>query len=668
MCRPQVQAPSGQAHGQPQLVHVWVDPEYAAKRQNAQHTYLGVTEDKRVTSKKKWHASINRKIKGEQRRFDRFFATEEEAAVAINTWCEQHGMTAPNYIGGRLVPASQLPAPPQTAAAGPRPATPAQRPPRRKYIPRRRAPSPGSPAATTHYGSPALAAKSRIAPTSSGSEQTLHTKQQEGQPSHQPAAGQAQQDDTAPEVTQQLQPSTGTAFPASAAPQHAHHVTAAWDSIERFITPDVSEPTLGHYLTGHREPSPSVHVEPDRTPEPADVAEGSGATSSPEGGCCGAGAGTLILAVGHNSHDQVHWIRCQFPDMCASSARHAYTQVFLIKLLLPSCKSQAAIETGRSDKLCGRRLSGLLCPLQPPQLPRRAAAWSAASGAGKCECISSVDCAPSADRQQAFAACQLLSAEVRVVQAGDLLLDWMQKLKRKVAVAAVHWQPEYEDVAVQQQLQSWCAALMDRADDLDPGCTWGLQILLAVSQHPDDIQLRHYSRCEDHRLGTALAPQLRADQGVELPMASTGNVLVVTCCEHLFAWPDGKAAAMLMLGGRWGNKEATHQVCRSLHTMPEVCPCHTISSLQAGTVTCTQIWHVSTLHPIHLHKRVGQPQHMGSLKSSAAALRSFVLSEGLLSGTAELTVVLDVALLCHQLPSLKPCSCGSKIYVAFWQA
>ena len=172
MCRPQVQAPSGQAHGQPQLVHVWVDPEYAAKRQNAQHTYLGVSEDKRVASEKKWHASINRIIKGEQRRFDRFFATEEEAAVAINTWCEQHGMTAPNFIGGRPVPASQLPAPPQTAAAGPRSATPAQRPPRRRYIPRRRAPSPGSPAAATHYGSPALAAKSRTAPTSSGSEQT----------------------------------------------------------------------------------------------------------------------------------------------------------------------------------------------------------------------------------------------------------------------------------------------------------------------------------------------------------------------------------------------------------------------------------------------------------------------------------------------------------------
>ena len=246
--------------------------------------------------------------------------------------------------------------------------------------------------------------------------------------------------------------------------------------------------------------------------------------------------------------------------------------------------------------------------------------------------------------------CIFSSAEVRVVQAGDLLLDWMQKLKRKVTVAAVHWQPEYKDVAVQQQLQSWCAALMDRADGLDPGCTWGLQILLAVSQHPDDMQLCHYSRCEDHRLGTALAPQLRADQGVELPMASTGNVLVVTCCEHLFAWPDGQAPAMLMLGGRWGNKEATHQVCRSLHTMPEVCPCHTISSLQAGTVTCTHIRHVSTLHPIHLHKRVGQPQHMGSLKSSAAALpsmRSFVLSERLLPGTAELAVVLDAALLCH---------------------
>ena len=175
------------------------------------------------------------------------------------------------------------------------------------------------------------------------------------------------------------------------------------------------------------------------------------------------------------------------------------------------------------------------------------------------------------------------------MQAEDLLLNWMQKLKRKVAVAAVHWQPEYGDAAAEQQLQSWCAAVIDRADELDPGCTWGLQILLAVSQHTDDIQLCHYSRCEGDRTGTVLTPQLRADQGVELHMASTGNVLVVTCSERLFVWPDGKSPAMLMLGGRWGNQEATHQVCRSLHTMPEVCPCHTISSFQADTVTCTHI-------------------------------------------------------------------------------
>ena len=297
MCRPQVQAPSsGQAHEQPLLVRVWVDPEYAAKRQKAQYMYLGVTEDMRVISGKKWHASIKRKVKGEQQRFDRFFTTEEEAAVAINTWCEQHGMTAPNYIGGRLVPASQLApqTPPQTTAAGPRPATPAQRPPRR------RAPSPASPAAAPHYGSPAQAAKSGTGPTSSGSEQTLLTAQQEGQPSHshQPAAGQAQQGDTAPEVTQQLHPSTGTATPAPADVQHGHPVTAAWDTIERCITPDVSEPTLGHYLMDHHEASPSVHVEPDRTPEPAHVAADSGDTSSLEGSCCGAGTGELDICSG----------------------------------------------------------------------------------------------------------------------------------------------------------------------------------------------------------------------------------------------------------------------------------------------------------------------------------------------------------------------------------
>ena len=150
-----------------------------------------------------------------------------------------------------------------------------------------------------------------------------------------------------------------------------------------------------------------------------------------------------------------------------------------------------------------------------------------------------------------------------------LLQKWMKKPRRRRSIAAAHWQPDTGGDNLQRQLDAWIPSLLMLMDSEDPSEYGDLQILLVRCLVPGKVQFIEYSRAD---LGPKVSEGQLQDNGtLQPPLASSGNILVINCSEHLLAWPPGHAPFLLILAGHWSNAAAAaQQVCQSLSTIPEV--------------------------------------------------------------------------------------------------